>query len=159
MLIAGPENEKLESAIPEGTKVNSCTLKGNILYIDLSKEFIKDIKRLNINNYKSNSNIIDFEQEKDVDEILQEGIGKAKGEDFYRKKYKSAIKKEETYVETEEEIKKKVMSAVTDPNRIKKDDLGNPDICMVAYYQYLVPIALGRERSVVLVTGSRKKKD
>lgn len=40
MLIAGPENEKLESAIPEGTKVNSCTLKGNTLYVDLSKEFI-----------------------------------------------------------------------------------------------------------------------
>ena len=29
------------------------------------------------------------------------------------------------------------MSAVTDPNRIKKDDLGNPDICMVAYYHKL----------------------
>lgn len=39
-LIAGPESEKLESAIPEGTKVNSCILKGNTLYIDLSKEFI-----------------------------------------------------------------------------------------------------------------------
>ena len=37
--------------------------------------------------------------------------------------------------DSEEEITKKVMSAVTDPNRIKKDDLGNPDICMVAYYQ------------------------
>jgi len=40
MLITGPENEKLESAIPEGTKVNSCTLKGTTLYVDLSKEFI-----------------------------------------------------------------------------------------------------------------------
>lgn len=40
LLIAGPESEKLESAIPEGTKVNSCTLKGNIVYVDLSKEFI-----------------------------------------------------------------------------------------------------------------------
>ena len=36
-----------------------------------------------------------------------------------------------------EEITKKVMSAVTDPGRIKKDDLGNPDICMVAYYHNL----------------------
>ena len=36
-----------------------------------------------------------------------------------------------------EEVNKKVMSAVTDPNRIKKDDLGNPDICMVAYYHKL----------------------
>ena len=39
--------------------------------------------------------------------------------------------------DTEEEVNKKVMSAVTDPNRIKKDDLGNPDICMVAYYHNL----------------------
>ncbi len=39
--------------------------------------------------------------------------------------------------DSEEEINKKVMSAITDPNRIKKDDLGNPDICMVAYYHKL----------------------
>ena len=39
--------------------------------------------------------------------------------------------------DSEEEITKKVMSAVTDPNRIKRDDLGNPDICMVAYYHKL----------------------
>ena len=36
-----------------------------------------------------------------------------------------------------EEITKKVMSAVTDPKRIRKDDKGNPDICMVAYYHNL----------------------
>lgn len=40
MLITGPESEKLESAIPEGTKVNSCTLKGDTVYVDLSKEFV-----------------------------------------------------------------------------------------------------------------------
>ena len=39
--------------------------------------------------------------------------------------------------DSEEEITKKVMSAVTDPNRIKKNDLGNTDICMVAYYHKL----------------------
>lgn len=39
--------------------------------------------------------------------------------------------------DTPEEITKKVMSAVTDPNRIRKDDLGNPDVCMVAYYHNL----------------------
>ena len=39
--------------------------------------------------------------------------------------------------DNEEEITKKVMGAITDPNRIKKDDLGNPDICMVAYYHKL----------------------
>ena len=39
--------------------------------------------------------------------------------------------------DSEEEITKKVMGAVTDPGRIKKDDLGNPDICMVADYHGL----------------------
>ena len=39
--------------------------------------------------------------------------------------------------DSEEEIYKKVMSAVTDPNRIRKDDLGNPDVCMVSYYHKL----------------------
>ena len=36
--------------------------------------------------------------------------------------------------DTEEEITKKVMSAVTDKNKIKKDDKANPEICMVGYY-------------------------
>ena len=39
--------------------------------------------------------------------------------------------------DSDEEIQRKVMSAVTDPGRIKKDDFGNPDICMVAYYHKL----------------------
>ena len=36
-----------------------------------------------------------------------------------------------------ETIKEKVMSAVTDPGRIRKDDKGNPDVCMVYYYHNL----------------------
>ena len=39
--------------------------------------------------------------------------------------------------DTDEEITRKVMGAVTDPARIKKDDLGHPDVCMVAYYHKL----------------------
>ena len=39
--------------------------------------------------------------------------------------------------DSEDEISKKVMGALTDPARIKKDDKGNPDICMVAYYHNL----------------------
>ena len=38
----------------------------------------------------------------------------------------------------EETIRKKVMSAVTDPNKIKKDDPAIPDICMVNYYHKLI---------------------
>jgi len=40
--------------------------------------------------------------------------------------------------DTPEEISKKVMNAVTDPNKIKKDDTANPDICMVYYYHKLM---------------------
>ena len=40
--------------------------------------------------------------------------------------------------DSEEEINKKVMDAVTDPQKIKKDDPANPDVCMVYYYHNLV---------------------
>lgn len=38
-LIRGPQNENLHSAIPEGTKVLSVTMKKNLCIVDLSKEF------------------------------------------------------------------------------------------------------------------------
>lgn len=38
----------------------------------------------------------------------------------------------------EEVVTKKIMNAVTDPNKIKKDDPANPDICMVYYYHKLI---------------------
>ncbi|MDO5393091.1 MAG: tryptophan--tRNA ligase [Mycoplasmatota bacterium] len=41
-------------------------------------------------------------------------------------------------VDDYETIKKKIMGAVTDPNKIKKDDPANPDVCMVYYYHKLV---------------------
>ena len=41
-------------------------------------------------------------------------------------------------VDDEETVKNKIMGAVTDPNKIKKDDPANPDICMVYYYHKLV---------------------
>ena len=41
-------------------------------------------------------------------------------------------------VDDYETITKKVMGAVTDPNKIKKDDPANPDICMVYYYHKLI---------------------
>ena len=41
-------------------------------------------------------------------------------------------------IDNEETIKKKVMGAVTDKNKIKKDDPANPDVCMVYYYHKLV---------------------
>ena len=40
LLIENPKNERLQSAIPEGTRVLKTELQGNIVYLDLSKEFI-----------------------------------------------------------------------------------------------------------------------
>ena len=37
-----------------------------------------------------------------------------------------------------ETVDKKIMSAVTDTNKIKKDDPANPDVCMVYYYHKLI---------------------
>jgi tryptophanyl-tRNA synthetase len=39
--------------------------------------------------------------------------------------------------DSEEEINTKVMSALTDTSKIKKDDPANPEICMVGYYHNL----------------------
>ena len=41
-------------------------------------------------------------------------------------------------VDDPETIKKKIMGALTDTNKIKKDDPANPDVCMVYYYHNLV---------------------
>ena len=87
----------------------------------LSKNLIKDIKSLNSNNYKANSSITNLEQEKDVDQILQEGIEKVKGEDFYSEKYKSVVKKEETYAETEEERKYREALERQQQNQVTKN--------------------------------------
>ena len=42
LLIEGPKNEKLLKLIPDGTKLNNAQIKDNILYIDLSEDFIKE---------------------------------------------------------------------------------------------------------------------
>ena len=41
-------------------------------------------------------------------------------------------------VDDPDTIKTKVMGAVTDPNKIRKDDPANPDVCMIYYYHKLV---------------------
>ncbi len=41
-------------------------------------------------------------------------------------------------IDSEEVIKEKVMGALTDTTKIKKDDKANPDVCMVYYYHKLV---------------------
>lgn len=41
-LMEAPKNEKLKSSIPEGTKVNKAERKGEVVTLDLSKEFIEN---------------------------------------------------------------------------------------------------------------------
>lgn len=43
-LIEKPKSEKLSTVIPDGTKLNKIELKGDILYIDFSKEFTQNTK-------------------------------------------------------------------------------------------------------------------
>lgn len=40
LLLEEPKNEKLQKVIPEGTRILKTELKGDTLYVDLSKEFI-----------------------------------------------------------------------------------------------------------------------
>ena len=40
LLMESPKNDNLQCVIPEGTKINKIELKSDILWIDLSKEFI-----------------------------------------------------------------------------------------------------------------------
>ena len=47
LLIEGPKNENLIKSIPEGTKINSVFLEGDILKIDFSNEFLNSE---NLNN-------------------------------------------------------------------------------------------------------------
>lgn len=42
MLISGPQNSNLTKTIPDGTKINKAELKKDVLYLDLSKEFIEN---------------------------------------------------------------------------------------------------------------------
>ena len=44
LLIQKPDNTVLESCIPEGTRVISANMKGNILELNLSKEFVENHK-------------------------------------------------------------------------------------------------------------------
>ena len=42
LLIGEPKNDKLESVIPKDTKINNAELKNDIVYLDLSQEFIEN---------------------------------------------------------------------------------------------------------------------
>lgn len=43
LLLENPKNEKLIKVIPNGTKINNIELRGDIVYIDFSKEFTENV--------------------------------------------------------------------------------------------------------------------
>lgn len=69
-------------------------------------------------------------------EVMIGNVARVKGLDGNAKMGKS-LGNAIYLADSEDEITKKVMSAVTDPSKIKKDDPANPEICMVGYYHTL----------------------
>ncbi len=69
-------------------------------------------------------------------EVMVGNVARVKGLDGNAKMGKS-LGNAIYLADSEEEITKKVMSAVTDPSKIKKDDPADPEICMVGYYHKL----------------------
>ncbi len=72
---------------------------------------------------------------KEPEEILS-NVSRLKGLDGNDKMGKS-LGNAIYLIDTDEVISKKVMSAVTDPNKVKIDDLADPSKCMVYYYHNL----------------------
>ncbi len=60
-------------------------------------------------------------------------------------------------VDDEETVSKKIMAAVTDPQKIKKDDPANPDVCMVYYYHNLIAGKLDEENNYPVEAEQVKK--
>ena len=44
LLLSGPKNEKLQSLIPDGTKLNEVTTDGNTAIVNFTTEFVKNVK-------------------------------------------------------------------------------------------------------------------
>lgn len=59
ILIEGPKTEGLQATIPDGTKINSVEIIGNIVYVDLSKEFINNHESGLENEVKTIYSIVD----------------------------------------------------------------------------------------------------
>lgn len=85
----------------------------------LTKDFIKDIKEIDPKN-KTFKNISSINEEKNVEQILQEGIGKSKGEDFYTERYKSQLKKEKPVEKEQEKKYRQALEKQQNQNNLSK---------------------------------------
>lgn len=87
--------------------------------VTVTSDFVKELKSINSDNDYNKSNT---EKEIDVDQLLEDGIGKLKGEDFYSEQYKSTI----AFDETEEA--RKYREALEKQQKILKN---NPNIKII----------------------------
>lgn len=58
LLIDGPKNDRVTANIPKGTVVNSAELEGEMVVLDLSKEFVDDVKLGEIEEKKIINSIV-----------------------------------------------------------------------------------------------------
>jgi tryptophanyl-tRNA synthetase len=66
-------------------------------------------------------------------EVMVGNVARVKGLDGNNKMSKS-LNNAIFLADSDEEISEKVMSAITDPQKIRRNDKANPEICMVGYY-------------------------
>ena len=85
LLIEKPKNEKLISAIPEGTKVNNAVLKQDTVELDLSKEFVdnqtNDVEKASLSIYAIVNTLTELNEVNSV-KILIDGEENVKFKDM-----------------------------------------------------------------------------
>lgn len=84
-LILGPVTLKMNPFIPEGTKIRSFIWRGEKLYLDLNKDFIRESSSIPLNyeekiNYLKENILFNFTQIKDITVTVE---GQIPGSDFY----------------------------------------------------------------------------
>ena len=96
-------------------------ITGTGAIVELIKEWIIDTKKFN--DRLNNKYILDEDDE--VEQILQKGIGKSKGQDFYTEEFKQIIDEAENYKETDDE--KKYKESLENQNKTSKIKLISND--------------------------------
>lgn len=89
--------------------------------IKLTKDFINNIKNINGHQYNGALSEDNPEEEKSVEQILEEGIGKKEDKDFYTQQYKAIVER----VETENERKYR---EALEKQLIKRKENSNPKL-------------------------------
>ena len=117
---------------PVSQAADICTVNGNIVpvgedqlpHLELAREIVRKFNNI-------------YGETFNIPEPFLSKTPRIKGLDGNEKMSKSLNNC--IYLSDDEEtVTKKVMSAVTDPNKLRKDDPANPEVCMVYYYHKLI---------------------